>query len=116
MHFTGAYFSGPVLKQAAKLNDSDHINLDFCNQTMVVVNNVYVGTFAWNGVRYAKDKVLLKAAVMFYDKDIENIPKLNDTDYLVIDTRDHENEKHNYNTLYPTYVVNKESDLYVYRR
>lgn len=116
MHFTGAYFSGPVLKQTQRLNDSDHINLDFCFQTMILVNNVYVGTFAWNGVEYSKDKIHLKAATMLYDEELKNIPKLKDTDYLVIDTIDHENEKHNYNTLYPTYVVNKDSDLYDYRR
>lgn len=116
MHFVDAYFSGPVLKQAEKLNDSDHIALDFCGQTMIIVKGVYVGTFAWNGVEYEKDKILLKAAVMLYDKDLKNIPKLNDSDYLVIDTRDHENEKHNYNALYPTYVVNKENELYDYRR
>ena len=116
IHFEGAYFSGPVLKQAVELNQSDHITLDFCRQTMVVVNGVYIGTFAWNGVEYGQDKIFLRAAVMMYDKKLKNIPKLKDTDYLVIDTRDHENEKHNYNSLYPTYVVSKDSDLYDYRR
>lgn len=116
MHFVGAYFTGPVLKEATKLNQVDHITLDFCHQTMVMVNNVYIGTFAWGGVEYKNNKIFLKAAVMLYDEKLKNIPKLNDTDYLVIDTRDHENEKHNYNTLYPTYVVGKDSELYDYRR
>ena len=116
MHFTDAYFSGPVLKQAEKMNDSDHITLDFSGQTMIIVKGVYTGTFVWNGVEYGDGKIFLKAAVMLYDKDLKNIPKLNDSDYLVIDTRDHENEKHNYNALYTTYVVNKGDELYDYRR
>jgi hypothetical protein len=116
MHFEGAYFSGPVLKQAVELNQNDHIELDFCNQTLVVVHGVYVGTFAWSGVDYKDDKILLKAAMLMYDKKLKNIPKLENTDYLVIDTRNHENEKHNYNTLYPTYVVSKGGELYDYRR
>ena len=116
MHFTGAYFSGPVLKEVLKLNQADHITLDFCKQTMVVVNNVYTGTFAWDGVEYKEDKILLKATVLVYDEDLKNIPKLNDSDYLVIDTRSHENEKHNYNALYPTYVISGDSELYDYRR
>jgi hypothetical protein len=116
MHFEGAYFSGPVLKQAVELNQSDHMTLDFCHQTMVVVNNVYTGTFAWNGVEYKSNKILLKAAVLMYDDDLKNIPKLDDEDYLVIDTRNHENEKHNFHTLYQTYVISKENDIYDYRR
>lgn len=116
MHFVGAYFSGPVLKQAAKLQPNDHITLDFCHQTMIIVHNVYTATFAWDGVEYKDDKIFLKAAILMYDEDLKNIPKLNDSDYLVIDTKNHENEKHVYNTLYPTYVVSRDSDLYDYRR
>lgn len=116
MHFEGAYFSGPVLKEAAKLNDTDHITLDFCFQTMILVNNVYTGTFAWNGVSYKDNEIFLKAAILMYDEKLKNIPKLNDTDYFVIDTKNHENEKHNYNVLYSTYVVNKDGELYDYRR
>jgi len=116
IHFTGAYFSGPVLKEAVELNQADHITLDFCKQTMIVVDGVYIGTFAWNGIEYSENKIFLKAAVLIYDEELKNIPKLNDTDYLVIDTRSHENEKHNYNALYPTYVVGKDDELYDYRR
>jgi len=116
MSFTNAYFSGPVLKQAVELNQSDHITLDFCKQTMVIVNNVYTGTFAWNGIEYKDSNIFLKAAILVYDEDLKDIPKLNDSDYLVIDTRSHENEKHNYNALYPTYVVSRDSELYDYRR
>jgi len=116
MKFEGAYFSGPVLKQAAKLNDSDHITLDFCNQTMIIVKNVYTGTFAWNGVEYKDNKIFLKAAILLYDEELENIPKLRDFDYLVIDTRNHENAKHNYNALYPAFVVGAEDEIYDYRR
>ena len=38
----GAYFCGPALTEALRLNNNDHIMLDFFVQYMVLVNNVYV--------------------------------------------------------------------------
>ena len=63
-----------------------------------------------------KGNILLKSAMIEYDPDIKGIPNLRDKDYLVIDTSGHENEKHAFNLLYPTYVVDRDSELYNYRR
>lgn len=120
MSLMGAYFSGPALAEASQINSNDYIKLDFCCQLVILVQNVYVGDLKWGEVvyKYKKEKPIvgLKDAVITYDLELKNIPNLKNDDYLVIDTSGHENEKHLYNLLYPTYVVNGDNELYNYRR
>jgi hypothetical protein len=119
MCLVDAYFSGPALSEAEQINSNDYIRLDFCSQLIILVKNVYVGDLKWGEVSYSrksgKSIVGLKDAVVEYDPSINGIPNLKDNDYLVIDTSGHENEKHLYNLLYPTYVVNEDNELYNYR-
>jgi len=82
----GAYFSGPVLSNAEKINDNDNIKLDFFTQYLVFVKNVYVGDLSWGEVTYKDKKVILKDAIITHDKELNKVPKLRDTDYLVIIT------------------------------
>lgn len=116
MVLTGAYFSGPVLGQAIKLNDNDMIRLDFCDQHFVIVNNVYISDFSWGRATYADKKIHLKPAVMKFDPELKGVPNLVDTDHLVIDTEKHEVSKHAYNMVYPAFVINRDEELYDYRR
>jgi len=117
MHLVDAYFSGPALDQAEKINDNDYIQLDFVSQLITLVKSVYIAKLSWGEVLYNKDKTInLKNAIISYDPKIKGIPSLEDKDYLVIDTKNHENEKHVYNMFYPAYVVNKDSGFYNYRR
>lgn len=117
MWLTGAYFSGPVLANAEKINDKDSIKLDFCSQLVILVKNVYVATLSWDKVAYNNNgTVSLKGAKLTYDPELKGIPNLANDDYLIIDTKNHENEKHLYNLLYPTYVLDRDSELYNYRR
>jgi len=114
--FEGAYFTGPVLAIADKLNDVDEIRLDFCFQYTILVKHIYVATFKWKGVSYKENRIELGEAMLVYDKDVENAPTLKHTDYIVIDTRQHENEKHYYNMFYPAFVVSNENILYKFGR
>ncbi len=117
MHLVDAYFSGPALAQADKISDNDTIRLDFCSQLVILVKSVYVGDLKWGEVIYNKNGTIsLKNARVEYDPDIKGIPNLETKDYLVINTAGHENEKHLYNLLYPTYVIDRDSELYNYRR
>lgn len=110
---SGAYFSGPSLVEADKINDNDHIMLDFFQQYLVLVDNVYVAKFSWGQVIYNKDSTItLKDALITHDTQINKVPKLMDTDYLIIDASDHESEIHQFNPLYRTYVVNTDTQLY----
>ncbi|MGD9158765.1 MAG: hypothetical protein PVG39_10195 [Desulfobacteraceae bacterium] len=120
MTLTGAYFSGPALAEAEKINDNDYIRLDFCSQLIIIASGLYVGDLKWGAVTYGnksgKPIVKLSDAYIKYDPTLRNIATLKNRDYLVIDTSGHENEKHLYNLLYTTYVVDKDNELYNYRR
>lgn len=113
----GAYFCGPALTEALQLNNNDHIMLDFYVQYMVLVNNVYVAKLSWREVVYNSDGTIsLKDAIITHDTELNRVPKLKDNDYLVIDTENHEVEKHLFNMLYKTFVVNETTSLYMFGR
>jgi hypothetical protein len=115
--FKDAYFCGPALLDALQLNNNDHILLDFYTQYIVVVENVYVAKFSWGEVVYNGDgTILLKDAIMSHDTELNKVPKLKNNDYLVIDTQNHEVEKHSFNFVYKTYVVNETTSLYKFGR
>ena len=112
-----AYFSGPALADALKLQDNDHILLDFFRQYVVIVKNVYVAKFSWGEVTYNKNGTIsLKNTFITHDTELNRVPKLKNKDYLVIDTSNHEVEKHPFNTVYRTYVVNNDTTLYKFGR
>ncbi len=111
----GACFSGPVLSNAEKINDNDNIKLDFFTQYLIFVKNVYVGDLSWGEVIYRDKQVILKDAKITHDTELNKVPKLRDTDYLVIDTSNHEMAVHALNLLYTTYVVNEGGEPYNFR-
>lgn len=111
----GAYFCGPALLNAEKINDNDSIKLDFFTQYLVFVKNVYVGDLSWKEVTYSGKKVILKDAKITHDTELNKVPKLRDTDYLVIDTSNHEMAVHAFNLLYTTYVVSEAGEQYNFR-
>lgn len=113
----GAYFFGPALVEADMINDNDHIMLDFFHQYTMIVTNVYVAKFSWGQVVYNKDSiVILKDAAITHNTELNSVPKMSNTDFLIIDTSDHESQKHQYNLVYKTYVVNEDTQLYKFGR
>jgi len=99
----GAYFSGPVLQIAEEIAPNNSMLLDFYKQYYIFAENVYIATFAWGAVKYdSKGNVLLKDTTLSHDTELNRVPKLKDDDYLVIDTENHEAEKH---SQYPTYIT-----------
>lgn len=109
----GAYFSGPALRLAEKINGNDNIYLDFYKQYYVVVKHVYVANLSWDDVVYNKDNtVSLCSAKLTHDTEINRAPKLRNNDYLVIDTEKHEAETHVFFPTYETFVINEDGVLY----
>ena len=107
----GCYLSGPVLKEVEQLNEEDFIKLDFANQYIIFVKNYYIAKLSWLGVKYTPEKIFL------YNTKLENIninavPKLQNNDYIVINTKDHEDEKHQYYATYPSYLLKADGALY----
>lgn len=109
----GAFFKGPALSDAAKLNDKDHIYIDFYSQYIYIVSKVFIGTLSWEGVHYNSDGTIsLKNTSIKHTSELNKVPKLSNSDYIVIDTKGHEPEEHIYNMLYKAFVVNKDTQLY----
>ena len=107
-----AYFSGPVLQFAEKIESNNHMLLDFFKQYFVLVDNVYIGKLSWGEVTYKEGKVLLADCKITHDSEIHKVPKLNDNDILVIDCKQHERETHDFFTTYKTYVSSKDLQIY----
>lgn len=109
-----AYFSGPALQIAQRINNTDYMRLDFFSQYIKLVNSVYVAKLSWSDVEYSEDglKVLLKHAVIEHEKELNNVPTFSNTDWLMIDCRGHDVESHPHNLVYKTYVMDSNKDLY----
>jgi len=110
----GCYFSGPVLNQVLKLNDQDYMDLDFTNQYLIFIDHYYIARLSWNNTEYKSEKIFL-GDVKLENINLNTVPKLNNNDYIVVDTKDHEEEKHQYSFVYPSYLVRKDSMLYDFR-
>lgn len=111
--FDDAYFCGPALAEAQKLNDDDYIMLDFFQQYLYLVRSVYVGKFSWRGTEYSEGGIVkLRFSTLAHSSELNRVPKLKDNDFLIVDTSDHTIEKHAYNLLYKTYVVDGDKVLY----
>lgn len=110
----GCYLSGPVISNVDKLNEIDYINLDFSSQYIVFVSSYYIAKLSWVGVRYNDGKIYLDNVVL-KNKNINSVPKLNGNDYIVIDTKNHEDEKHQFNFNYVAYLIKDDGVLYNFR-
>jgi len=113
----GAYFSGPALSDAEEVKSNDKIILDFYSQYIILVKNICVGKLSWGKVTYNKNNTIsLADAKISHVTELNKVPKLKNTDYLVIDTSNHEMAIHMFNLMYKTYVVKENGDLYNFKR
>ena len=110
--FIGAYFTGPVLQFAEKIEPSNSMELDFFKQYFVLVDNVYIGTLSWEEVSYVEDKVLLSNCTLTHKSELHKVPRLEKNDTLVIDCKLHERETHDFYPTYKTYVSNSDTQVY----
>jgi len=107
----GCYFSGPVLGDVLQLQQVDYIDLDFARQYVIFVDSYYIVRLSWDGVEHTTEKINL-SNVTLNNKNLNVIPKLNDDDYITIDTKSHEDEAHLYNLVYPSYLISSDGTLY----
>jgi hypothetical protein len=105
------YLSGPVLKEVDEMNEEDYMSLDFKNQYIVFVPYYYVAKLSWKGINREPNKIYLSNAFL-RNEHTNSVPKLNDNDYIVVDTSDHEDEKHQHNLVYPSYLIKETGELY----
>jgi hypothetical protein len=107
----GCYLSGPVLKEVEQLNEEDFIKLDFASQYIIFVKNYYIAKLSWRVVKYTPEKIFLYN-VKLENMNINVVPKLRNNDYIVIDTENHEDEKHQYNMTYSSYLLKADGSQY----
>lgn len=105
----GAYFFGPALKIAQKINYPDKIVLDLTPQYSKIITTHYFLELSWNEVEYKEDKVMLKNTHLKGDL-VNDISKLSNKDYIKIDTSNHEEEVHVYSLVYKSVIVNDEGE------
>ena len=110
----GCYFSGPVLREVWQLNQKDYIDLDFAGQYIIFVDSYYVARLSWNSVNHTPDKIFL-GKVALKNLNLNSVPKLNNNDYIVIDTQDHEDYKHKFNMVYPSYLIRDDGQQYDFK-
>lgn len=102
----GAYFTGPVLKEAAQIQGDDQLMLDMTQQHMIFVPDYYQAVLKWKGVEYKDDKVFLKTATI-KGKHVNSIETLDSDDFILIDCREHEEKTHAYHLVYWAQVCKK---------
>ena len=106
-----AYFFGAALKDAKKIEAPNNIVLDLTPQYKKVLTSYYFATLFWKGVSYKEDRVYLEEAVLV-SEFVNKISNLDNVDYILIDTEDHEENKHRFNLVYKGIVVDKEGKEY----
>jgi len=109
----GCYMSGPAVKEVDQMNESDGIVLDFATQYIIFTRYYYVAKLSWNGVNQTLEKIDLLNTVL-ESKHINSIPKLEDNDYIVVDTKDHEDAKHQMSLNYKSYLIRSDGELYTF--
>jgi len=109
------YFIGPVLKEVDQMNESDSMPLDFGKQYILVVPHYYIANLSWNGIHQTTERIDLKNVILS-NKYVNSVPKLNDNDYILIDTSNHTDEKHHFYLTYPSYLLKTDGELYSFGR
>jgi hypothetical protein len=110
----GCYLIGPVIKEIDQMEQEDSIALDFGNQYRIFVPQYYVARLSWKGVVHTPTKIYLDNVVLS-NKFTNSIPNLNDDDFMVVNTKDHTDTKHEYHLMYLAYLINNEGELYNFR-
>ena len=108
------YLSGPAISELLKLNPADHIMLDFISQYISLLSSYYIVKLSWDGVSYTDTKILLDNVLMT-NSNIEKLPAIKASDYIVIDTSSHEDEKHNFNINYTSYLIRSDGVKYNFK-
>jgi hypothetical protein len=110
----GCYFNGPVLNEVQELNSEDFMDLDFGTQYIVFAPFYYIARISWSGVKHTPEKIYLNNVTLI-NRNINSVPKLSNDDYIVVDTEDHEDEKHERNLVYKSYLLRSDGQLYNFR-
>lgn len=110
----GAYLCGPVLRDAAKLEASDFIDLDLTPQLLTVFDSYYIVRLSWGGVDYRSDGSVVLLAASLKSEYLKHLHKFEGGDYILIDTSKHEEETHAYHLVYESQIMRSTKEPYSY--
>ncbi len=113
-YLNNAFFSGPVLQLAERIESNTSMELDFYKHYFIIVENVYIGKLSWQEAIYKEDKVFLVNCRLSHTSELNKAPQLKNNDMLVIDCKLHERETHDFYPNYNTYVLNEDTQVYDY--
>lgn len=95
----GAYFAGPVLKEAAKVRENDQLTLDMTPQHLIFIPDYYQAVLKWKSVTYQGNRILLKDATL-QGKYVNSLQTLKNDEWILIDCADHEEKRHPFHLVY----------------
>ncbi len=106
---------GPALKIASKIASPDMIKLDLTPQLLALLDTYYVIRLSWDTVDYLSNGSVTLGGAVLNNTYLKTLHKLDDSDYIAINTEQHEEENHPYQLLYESEVIRKDNEPYVYR-
>lgn len=112
----GAYFSGPALRDAQKLSEKDSIDMDLTPQHLVVLKSYYILKLSWESVRYQSNGSVLLGKATIVNDQLKTLHKLEDKDFIVINTEKHEHTTHARYMSYEAEVTRNDNKPYVYTK
>lgn len=110
----GAYFCGPVLKDAAQLEAPDFIDIDLTPQLLTLLDSYYIVRLDWDKVEYSGDNIILGGARLT-NNVLKDFHKLQNDDYILINTEKHEEETHAYHLVYESQIIRADNQPYSYK-
>lgn len=108
--FTRAGFSGPVIALMARVNDNDHIDLDFTEQNkssgLFIPHHYYIARLSWAEVSYKSWGIELMNVTLSHHKT-GSLRELTDKMRFYIDCSRHEHHTHHKFLVYQAWVINE---------
>jgi hypothetical protein len=104
---TGARLFGPVLKEVARINSNDSIHLDLTSQFIITSGAWEIAIFSWGEVLKQSNEYIELSGASIESEQLVNFKKLSNTNMLLIDTEAHQEEKHMYNFVYNTKIIDR---------
>lgn len=111
-----ATFSGPALSIAQKIGENDFIDLDLTPQHFVLFDSYYIVRLSWGKVEYRSDGSVLLQNAHLTNSYLGKLHKLEDSDYISINTEKHEEATHAYNLVYESKVMRSDCEPYEYTK
>jgi hypothetical protein len=111
-----ARFEGPVLQDVQKIESPDAIDLDFTPQCFVVFDSYYIVNLSWEEATHNSDGTVSLRGAVISNKDLESLHKIQDNDFILVNTEKHREEVHAFNFVYESQVIKHDKTPYKYEK